>query len=43
MEQGLATFLKEKNNTLAGRKVELVTADTGGESSRRENEGAGGC
>jgi branched-chain amino acid transport system substrate-binding protein len=30
MEQGLATFLKEKNNTLAGRKVELVIADTGG-------------
>jgi branched-chain amino acid transport system substrate-binding protein len=30
MEQGLLTFLKEKNNTLAGRKVELVVADTGG-------------
>src|SRR5919202_386217 len=30
MEQGIATFLKEKNNTLAGRKVELVVADTGG-------------
>ena len=30
MEQGIATFLKEKNNTLAGRKVELVIADTGG-------------
>lgn len=30
MEQGIATFLKEKNNTLAGRKVELVSADTGG-------------
>ncbi len=30
MEQGLATFLKEKGSTLAGRKVEVVTADTGG-------------
>jgi len=30
MEQGLATFLKEKNSTLAGRKVEVITADTGG-------------
>src|SRR3954470_8222335 len=30
MEQGLATFLKEKNNTLGGRKIELITADTGG-------------
>jgi branched-chain amino acid transport system substrate-binding protein len=30
MEQGLATFLKEKNNTLAGRKVEMISADTGG-------------
>ena len=30
MEQGIATFLKQKNNTLAGRKVELISADTGG-------------
>jgi len=30
MEQGLVTFLKEKNNTLAGRKVEMISADTGG-------------
>src|SRR3984885_7114591 len=30
MEQGIATLLKEKDSTLAGRKVELVTADTGG-------------
>src|ERR1043166_1214165 len=28
MEQGIATLLKEKNNTLAGRKVELLVADT---------------
>jgi branched-chain amino acid transport system substrate-binding protein len=30
MEQGIVTFLKEKANTLAGRKVELLVADTGG-------------
>src|SRR5438067_2215449 len=30
MEQGLVTYLKEKNYTLAGRKVELISADTGG-------------
>ena len=30
MEQGIATFLKEKGNSLAGRKVELLVADTGG-------------
>ena len=30
MEQGIGTFLKEKNNTLAGRAIELVVADTGG-------------
>ncbi len=30
MEQGTIRFLKDKNHTLAGRKVELVVADTGG-------------
>jgi branched-chain amino acid transport system substrate-binding protein len=30
MEQGIQTFLKEKASTLAGRKVELLVADTGG-------------
>src|SRR5674476_609772 len=30
MEQGLTTFFKEKNNILAGRKVEIISADTGG-------------
>ena len=29
-EQGVATYLKEKDNTLGGRKVELFSADTGG-------------
>ncbi len=30
MEQGVTLFLKDRNNTLAGRKVELMVADTGG-------------
>src|SRR5690348_3278231 len=30
MEQGITTFLKEKGYKLAGRKVELISADTGG-------------
>src|SRR5271169_1743952 len=30
MEQGVLTFLKENNNTMAGRQVELVVGDTGG-------------
>jgi branched-chain amino acid transport system substrate-binding protein len=30
MSQGIDTFLKEKNYTLSGLKVELLTADTGG-------------
>jgi branched-chain amino acid transport system substrate-binding protein len=30
MEQGIVTYLKEKNYTFAGRKVEFISADTGG-------------
>jgi branched-chain amino acid transport system substrate-binding protein len=30
MEQGILTFLKEKSNTLAGRKIEFISADSGG-------------
>src|SRR6476660_3708586 len=30
MEQGIVTLLKEKNYTFAGRKVEFISADTGG-------------
>jgi branched-chain amino acid transport system substrate-binding protein len=30
MEQGLTLFLKQRGSRLAGREVELVTADTGG-------------
>jgi branched-chain amino acid transport system substrate-binding protein len=31
MEDGLRLFLKERGNVIAGRKVELVVADTGGQ------------
>src|SRR5438046_3869976 len=30
MERALVQFLKEKNNTLAGRRIELFVADSGG-------------
>ena len=30
MEQGIAVFLKEKASTLAGRTIEFISADTGG-------------
>jgi branched-chain amino acid transport system substrate-binding protein len=30
MEQGVLTYLKEKNYTMAGRKVDFISADTGG-------------
>ena len=30
MEQGTLTYLKEKNYTFAGRKVDFISADTGG-------------
>src|SRR5476649_932265 len=30
MEQGVVTHLKEKNYTFAGRKVDFISADTGG-------------
>jgi branched-chain amino acid transport system substrate-binding protein len=30
MEKGLALYMRERNNTLAGRKCEVIVADTGG-------------
>jgi branched-chain amino acid transport system substrate-binding protein len=33
MEQGILAFLKDRNYTLAGRKVEFLSADTGGDPS----------
>ena len=41
MEQGIATFLKEKGNTLAGRKIELVVGRHRRQPGRRQDQGAG--
>jgi branched-chain amino acid transport system substrate-binding protein len=38
MEQGIQLFLKERGNTLAGRKVELIYADTGGNPAGARNK-----
>src|SRR5947209_15022444 len=38
MEEGLALFLKERNNTIAGRKVELFTADTAGQPAQTKSK-----
>ena len=39
MEQGILTFLKEKRNTLAGRKIEFISS-TGGNPAGAKNQGA---
>jgi branched-chain amino acid transport system substrate-binding protein len=38
MEEGIQLFLKERNNTVAGRKVELVIADTGGNPAQAKTK-----
>jgi branched-chain amino acid transport system substrate-binding protein len=38
MQQGLTLYLKEHNYTLAGRKVELTVADTGGNPAGAKNK-----
>lgn len=38
MEDGMRYFLKERNYTLAGRKVELVVADTAGQPATARNK-----
>ena len=38
MERGLTAFLKDRNYTLAGRKVELTVADTGGSPAGAKNK-----
>lgn len=37
-EEGISTFLKEKNFTLSGRKIELLVADTGGSPAGAKNK-----
>src|SRR5262249_29786925 len=39
MEQGITTLLKQKNYTLAGRKIELISADTGGNPAGAKTKG----
>src|SRR5204863_4801638 len=34
MEEGINLFLKERNNTLSGRKVEIIFADTAGQPAQ---------
>ena len=38
MEEGIQLFLKERNNTVAGRKVELLIADTGGNPAQAKTK-----
>ena len=38
MEEGIQLFLKERNYTIAGRKVELIIADTGGNPAGAKNK-----
>src|SRR3982075_1440692 len=38
MEQGIVLFLKERNYTLAGRKVELFVGDTGGNPAQAKTK-----
>jgi branched-chain amino acid transport system substrate-binding protein len=38
MEEGLALFLKERNNMIAGRKVLLFTADTAGQPAQTKTK-----
>src|SRR5581483_128910 len=37
-EEGITAFLKDKNFTLAGRKVDLIVADTGGNPAGAKNK-----
>jgi branched-chain amino acid transport system substrate-binding protein len=38
LEEGIQLFLKERNNMIAGRKVELIVADTGGNPAGAKNK-----
>src|SRR5678815_2990277 len=38
MEEGINLFLKERNGTLAGRKVEIVFADTAGQPAQAKSK-----
>ncbi len=38
LEEGIQLFLKERNNMIAGRRVELIIADTGGNPAGAKNK-----
>src|SRR4026208_2185219 len=38
MEEGINLFLKERNSTLSGRKVEIVFADTAGQPAQAKSK-----
>jgi len=38
MEEGINLFLKERNNTLAGRKVQIIFADTAGQPAQAKTK-----
>jgi branched-chain amino acid transport system substrate-binding protein len=38
MEEGINLFLKERNNTLSGRKVEILFADTAGQPAQAKSK-----
>ena len=38
MEEGILLFLKERNYTLTGRKIELTIADTGGNPAQAKTK-----
>ena len=38
LEEGLTLFLKQRNNMIAGRKVELFTADTAGQPAQTKTK-----
>lgn len=38
MEQGMTVFLKERNNMMAGRPVEMTTGDTGGNPAQARSK-----
>jgi branched-chain amino acid transport system substrate-binding protein len=38
IEEGISCFLKEKNFTLSGRKIDLIVADTGGSPATAKNK-----
>src|SRR5258708_16998517 len=41
MERALVQYLRERNNTLAGRKVELLVGDSGGVSAHARPKAPG--